>query len=85
MVIVDVCVADEDYSAGDINVTVDAGDTIIVICINITDDSIDEGDEAFGLVLKTTDETPDFVQIVDPMTAIGIIEDDDEPGWCNSV
>ena len=48
--------------------------------INITEDTIDEGSEAFGLVLKRTDDTPDLVEIVDPMNATGIIDDNDEPG-----
>ena len=54
-----------------------AGDNRVTVSINITDDNDDEGDEAFGLVLKRTDDT---VQIVGPTTAFGIIEDDDEPG-----
>ena len=74
------CVADEDYSSDPIDVTFGVGDTSVTVCINITDDSIDERNEAFGVVLKTTDDTPDFVQIVDPMRATGIIEDDDETG-----
>ena len=52
----------------------------MTVSINITDDNDDEGDEAFGLVLKRTDDTPDTVQIVGPTTAFGIIEDNDEPG-----
>ena len=74
------CVADEDYSSGAIDVTFGVGDTSAIVCINITDDSVDERNEAFGLVLKTTDDTPDFVEIIDPMRATGIIEDDDETG-----
>ena len=46
----------------------------------ITDDNNDEGDEAFGLVLKRTDDTPDTVQLIGPTTALGITEDNDEPG-----
>ena len=52
----------------------------MTVSIKITDDNDDEGDEAFGLVLKRTDDTPDTVQIVGPTTAFGIIEDNDEPG-----
>ena len=73
-------VADDDYVSGVINVTFGVGDTSAIVCINITDDMIDEGNEAFGLVLKTTDDTPDLVEIVDPMRATGIIDDDDETG-----
>jgi len=69
-----------DYSSDTINVTFGVGDTSAIVCINITDDSIDEGSEAFRLVLKKTDDTPDLVEIVDPMNATGIIDDDDEPG-----
>ena len=73
-------VADDDYVSGVINVTFGVGDTSAIVCINITDDMVDEGNEAFGLALKTTDDTPDFVEIVDPMNATGIINDDDETG-----
>ena len=53
----------------------------MTVSINTTDDNDDEGDEVFGLVLKRTDDiTPDTVQIVGPTTALGIIEDNDEPG-----
>ena len=72
--------ADDDYVSDAIDVTFGVGDTSAIVCINITDDNIDEGNEAFGLVLKTTDDTPDFVEIVDPMRATGIIDDDDETG-----
>ena len=78
--------ADEDYVSGPFDVTFGIGDTSATVFINITDDSVDEGSEAFGLVLKRTDDTPGFLQIVDPMNATGIIDDDDEPGtgclWC---
>ena len=50
--------------------------------INITDDSIDEDNEAFRLVLKRTDDTPDLVEIGNPMNATGIIDDNDETGVC---
>jgi len=69
-----------DYEAGAFDVTFDVGDTSAEISINITDDSIDEGSETFGLVLKRTDDTPDLVEIVEPKNAIGIIDDDDETG-----
>ena len=52
----------------------------MTVSINITDDNDDEGDEAFGLLLKRTDSTHNRVQIVGPTTAFGIIEDNDEPG-----
>ena len=52
----------------------------MTVSINITDDNDDEGNEAFGLVLNRTDDTPDTVQIIGPTTALGIIEDNDEPG-----
>ena len=52
----------------------------MTVSINITDDNDDERDEAFGLVLKRTDATPNTVQIIGPTTAFGIIEDNDEPG-----
>ena len=74
------CVADVDYDSGPFDVTFGVGDTSAEVSINITDDFIDEGSEAFALVLKRTDDTPDFVEIVDPMNATGIIDDDDEPG-----
>ena len=57
-----------------------AGDNRVTVSINITDDNVDEGDEAFGLVLERTGGTPDTVQIIGPTTAFGIIEDNDEPG-----
>ena len=75
-------VADDDYVSDAIDVTFDVGDTSAEVSINITDDNINEGNEAFGLVLKTTDDTPDLVEIVDPMRATGIIDDDDELGMC---
>ena len=74
------CVADVDYDSGTFDVIFGVGDTSAEVSINITDDSIDEGSEAFALVLKRTDDTPDFVEIVDPMNATGIIDDNDEPG-----
>ena len=52
----------------------------MTVSINITDDNDDEGDEAFGLVLKRTDSTRNRVEIIGPTTAFGIIEDNDEPG-----
>ena len=73
-------VADIDYESGTFDVTFDVGDTSAEISINITDDSVDEGSEAFRLVLKKRDDTPDMVDIVDPMNAIGIIDNDDDPG-----
>ena len=78
--VVSIGLADDDYDSGAINVTFGVGDTNAEVSINVNDDSIDEGSEAFGLVLKRTDDTPDFVEIVDPMNATGIIDDDDEPG-----
>ena len=74
------CLADVDYDSGPFDVTFGVGDTSAEVSINITDDSIDEGSEAFGLVLKRANNTPDLVEIVDPMNATGIIDDDDEPG-----
>ena len=73
------CLADDDYDSGVINVTFGVGDTSAEVSINIIDDSVDEGSEAFGLVLKRANNTPDLVEIVDPMNATGIIDDDDEP------
>ena len=58
------------------------GDTRMTIAINITDDNIDEGDEAFALDITNT--IPDIVQVVGPITAYGIIEDNDEPGVYNN-
>ena len=63
-----------------IDVVFNAEDNRVTVSINITDDNDDEGDEAFGLVLKRTDGTPNAVQIRGPTTAFGIIEDNDEPG-----
>ena len=71
--------------SGATDVTFGVGDTSATVCINITDDSVDEGSEAFGLVLKRTDDTPDFVQIVDPMRATGIIDDNDETGMTETL
>ena len=73
-------VADDDYVSGAFDVAFGVGDTSVEVSINITDDSINEGSEAFGLVLKTTDDTPDLVEIVDPMRATGIIEDNYDTG-----
>ena len=73
-------VADVDYDSGAFDVTFDVGVTSAEISINITDDIVDEGNEVFGLVLKRRDDTPDLVEIVDPMRATGIIDDDDELG-----
>jgi len=72
------CLADDDYDSGVINVTFGVGDTSAEISIDITDDSTNERNEAFGLVLKRTDDTPALVEIVDPMNAIGVIDDDDD-------
>ena len=79
------CVADVDYDSGTFDVIFGVGDTSAEVSINITDDSIDEGSEAFALVLKRTDDTPDFVEIVDPMNATAIIDDNDEPGMVVSL
>jgi len=77
-------VADDDYDSIVINVTFGVRDTSAIVCINITDDIVDEGSEVFGLILKRTDDTPDLVEIVDPMNVTGIIDDDDEIGiLCN--
>ena len=73
-------VADDDYVSGAFDVTFGVGDTSAEVSINITEDTIDEGSEVFGLVLKRTDDTPDLVEIVDPMRATGTIVDNDEPG-----
>jgi len=73
-------VAGDDYDSGVINVTFNMGDTSAEVSININDDLIDEEDEAFRLVLKRTNDTPDLVKIVDPMNATGIIDDNDETG-----
>jgi len=63
-----------------INVTFGVGDTSAEVSINVIDDIIDEESEAFRLILKRTDDTPDLVEVVNPMNATGIIDDDDEPG-----
>lgn len=73
--------ADDDYDSDQIDVTFNAGDRRVTVEINITDDTIDEGDEAFALDLKKTNDTPNTVQIPSP-TAFGIIVDNDEPGKC---
>jgi len=76
-------IADVDYISDTINVTFGVGDTSATVCINITDDSIEEGSESFRLVLKRTDDTPDLVEIGNPMNVTGIIDDDDDvPGLC---
>jgi len=74
-----------DYESGTFDVTFDVGDTSAEISITITEDSVDEGSEEFGLVLKRADDTPDLMQIVNPMEAIGIIVDNDEPGVCGTL
>ena len=61
-------------------VTFNPGDSRVTVAINITDDRIDEEDEAFALDLTRTSGTPDTVQIVGPTTAFGIIEDNDDIG-----
>ena len=75
--------ADEDYESGVIEVTFNPGDTTMTVAINITDDSIDEEDEAFALDITTISATSDIVQIGNQATAFGIIEDNDEPGMYN--
>ena len=75
--------ADEDYDSNVINVTFNPGDTRMTISINITDDSIDEEDEAFALDLTIISATPGTLEIAGPATAFGIIEDNDEPGVYN--
>ena len=72
--------ADEDYDSDVIEVTFNPGDTRMTISINITDDSIDEEDEAFALDLTRTSATPDTLEIAGPTTAFGIIEDNDNIG-----
>ena len=72
--------ADEDYDSDVIEVTFNPGDTRMTISINITDDSIDEEDEAFALDLTTISAMPDTLQIAGPTTAFGIIEDNDDIG-----
>ena len=75
--------ADEDYDSDVIEVTFNPGDTRMTISINITDDIIDEEDEAFALDLTIISATPDTLEIAGPTTAFGIIEDNDEPGVYN--
>ena len=72
--------ADEDYDSDVIEVTFNPGDTRMTISINITDDSIDEEDEAFALNLTIISATPDTLEIAGPTTASGIIEDNDCTG-----
>ena len=72
--------ADVDYDSDVIDVMFNVGDSQATVGINITDDNIDEGNEAFGLELKRTDGTPDTVQITGLTVAFGIIDDNDEPG-----
>ena len=72
------CVAGVDYDSGLFDVIFGVGDTSAEVSINITDDSIDEGSEVFGLVIKRANNTPDLMEIVDPMNATGIIDDDDD-------
>ena len=55
-------------------------DSRMNISINITDDDIDERDEAFALDIINTNTTFGTVQIIGPTTAFGIIMDNDEPG-----
>jgi len=79
-------VAENDYDSGAFDVTFFVGDTSAEVSINTIDDSINERNEAFRLVLKKTDDTPDLVEIVDPMNATGIIDDDDELSmFCGNV
>jgi len=75
-------VAGADYESGTFDVIFGVGDTSAEVSINITDDSIVEGSEAFGIVLKRANNTPDLVEIVEPMNAAGIIDDNDETGVC---
>ena len=79
------CKADDDYDSGTFNVTFGVGESSSEVSINVTEDFIDEENEAFGLVLKRTDDTPDFVEIIDPMNATGIIDNDDETGMSDDV
>jgi len=74
------CVANDDYDSGPFDVTFDVGDTSAEVSIILNDDIIDERSEEFRLFLKRTDDTPDLVEIVNPMNATGIIDDDDELG-----
>jgi len=76
------CLADVDYESGTFDVTFGVGDTSAEVSIDITDDSIDEESEVFGLVLKRADNTPDLVEVVEPTTAAGVIDDNDETGVC---
>jgi len=78
-------VADEDYDSGSFDVTFGAGDTSAKVSINITDDYINEESEVFGLVLTRKDDTPDLVEIVEPINVIGIIDDNDETGMLFSL
>jgi len=66
------------YNSGTFDVTFGVGDTSTGVSINLADD---EQSEISGLV---TDDTPDLVEIVDPMNATGII-DDDEIGMYDNV
>ena len=61
------CVADVNYESGAFDVTFGVGDTSAEIFINITEDFIDEESEAFGVVLKRTEATPDLLEIVKPL------------------
>ena len=77
--------ADEDYDSDVIEVTFNPGDTRMTISINITDDSIDEEDEAFALDLTIISATPGTLEIAGPATAFGIIDDNDDIGMYDNV
>ena len=75
--------ADEDYDSDMVEATFNPGDSRVLVAINITDDNIDEEDEAFALDITTISATPGTVEVVGPTTAIGIIVDDDDIGMYN--
>ena len=74
-----------DYDSDVIEVTFNPGDTTMTISINITDDFIDEEDEAFALDLTIISAMPDTLEIAGPTTAFGIIDDNDDIGMYDDV
>ena len=66
---------DEDYAHTSGTITFAAGETTATITVPITNDSIDEPDETFLLVLSN----PDNIEFGDGV-GVGKIKDDD-PGW----
>ena len=66
-----------DHNSGPYNVTIPAGETLVLFNVTIIDDNVNEENETFNLIMATTQELPDGIYFGENLTVMILIEDND--------